>query len=191
MKRFWLLIVCCLFLGGCGKSGQSPEMKEALNFRFSLMEAGGCEFQAKVLADYGERVYEFDLTCRYDSGEGASLTVIAPEEIAGICANVSGDGTMVSFEDVQLEFGKLADGHVSPMALPWLLGRGWTGAYMETAARDGQQVLFTCLMGYDDEEVMMETWLDSGVPIQCDLTYSGIRCLTAQITDFRLIEVEG
>ena len=47
----------------------------------------------------------------------------APENLAGISASVSLDGAKVEFEDVQLELGQMAEGHVSPMQLPLILGQ--------------------------------------------------------------------
>ena len=188
MKRWLPWVLMCLLFTACGKTEHSPAMKEALTFRTSLMESGGCQFQAKVLADYGDRVYEFELSCSYDAEKGASVTVLSPEEIAGIGAEISSEGGQITFEDLHLELGQMAGGHVSPVALPWTLGSSWTGAYIESAAQDDQLVLVTFLLGYDDEEVMVETWLDvNGVPIRCDLSYSGARCLAAEITDFEFL----
>ncbi len=177
-------MVLVMMLAGCSK--ENADRQQALTFRTALMEAGGCRFSAEIQADYGERVYEFGVDCHFVVEDGAVLTVTAPEEIAGISAEVSEGGGKISFEDTQLDFGQMANGHVAPMALPWLLGNGWTSAYLESAVEDGEYLKLTCLMGYGEEEVTLETWLNqSGVPVQCDVIYGGERCLTAVISQFQ------
>jgi len=171
-------------LTGCSK--EQADREKALSFRTALMEAGGCQFSAEIRADYGSRVYDFGVDCRFLVEDGALLTVTAPEEIAGITAQVSEDGAEVSFDGVQLEFGELANGYVAPMALPWLLGSGWTEAYVESAVEDGDYLKVTCLMGYGEEEVTVVTWLDQNeLPVQCEVSYDGVRCLTAAISQFQ------
>lgn len=184
MKRWFSLVMCLLMLTGCSK--ESADREKALSFRTALMEAGGCQFSAQIRADYGDRVYDFGVDCRFLLEDGAVLTVTSPEEIAGITAEVSQDGAQVSFDGVQLDFGQMANGHVAPMALPWLLGSGWANAYLESAVEDGEYLRVTCLMGYGEEEITLLTWLDQNrIPVQCEVIYDGTRCLTAAINEFQ------
>lgn len=184
MKRWFSLVLCLLMLSGCGK--ESGDREQAISFRTALMEAGGCSFSSVICADYGDRVYEFGVQCHFTVEDGAVLTVTSPEEIAGITAQVSEEGAGLSFEDVQLEFGQMANGHVAPMALPWLLGSGWTGAYLESAVEDGEYLRVTFLMGYEEDQITLVTWLDeNSLPVQCEVIYDGSRCLTAAIDEFQ------
>ena len=43
------------------------------------------------------------------------------------------------------------------------------------------------LVGYGDEALTVETWLSpEGLPVRGELLYDGVRCLTAEITEFQL-----
>lgn len=189
MKRiFCLCAVLCLLLSGCAGQEADRRMQEALDLRTDLMASEGCSFKASVSADYGERVYTFSLDCTYVPEQEARLTVTQPEEIAGISAAVSADGTVVTFDGVELAFGELANGRVAPMALPWLLGSAWSSGYISSAGADGETVLVTYLMGYGEDEVTVETWLDTtGVPVRCEVIHDGRRYLTVALEDFQLL----
>ena len=187
MRRiFCFCLLLCLCLVGCGDGSADRSMQQAVDFRTALMSAGGCVFQAEVSADFGEKLYEFTLQCDYTPDDTATLTVTAPEMIAGIEATVSADGAKVTFDGTELDFGRLANGRVAPMALPWLLGRAWSSEYISSAGKDGETTVVTCLMGYGDEEITVDTWLDKkSVPIRCDVSCDGMRCLAVTISDFR------
>lgn len=161
-------------------------MQQAVDFRTSLMSAEGCVFQAEVSVDFGNKVYGFTLQCDYTPDDKATLTVTAPEMISGITATISADGAKVAFDGTELDFGRLANGRVAPMALPWLLGRAWSSEYISSAGKDGENILVTCLMGYGDEEITVETWLnEKSIPIRCDISCDGMRCLAVTISEFR------
>lgn len=188
MKRFLCVVVLiCFVFSSCSQNSSDQSMQDAIDFRTSLMAAEGCTFQAQVSADYGERVYEFTLGCEFVPEGEARLTVLSPDMISGVSAVIGPDGTNIEFDGAVLDFGTMANGRVAPMALPWLLGRAWCSEYIRSAGRDGDQILITCLMGYGEDEVVIETWLsDDRVPVRCDISYDGQRCIAASISDFRL-----
>lgn len=176
-----LMILVCLT--GCGKTGEPTQ--KALDFRTKLMQSEGCTFTADITASYAERVYSFTVDAVY-SPEETTLTVVSPEEIAGISATVTEDGAKLEFEDVELDFGKLANGYVSPVSVPWLLGQCWIGEYISHAGADGDLERVTYLRGYHDAEVTLDTWLSQeGTPVHAEVIYDGVRCLTIEIRDFQ------
>lgn len=183
--KFLAIWFCFLLLTGCAASTQEPAQK-ALEFRTDLMEAGGCSFTAEIAADYGAHVYKFALACSYADGK-AQLEVLSPENIAGIRAETSGDGTALIFEDDELEFGQLANGVVSPVAAPWLLVQCWVQEYIAYAGTDGEMERVTYLRGYHEDELAVDTWFDGGVPTYAEMAYDGIRCLTMEILEFQMI----
>ena len=182
-KKLLVLLSCMLLLSGC--AGTRDPTEKALLFRTSLMEAGGCTFHTNVIAHYEDRAYAFSMSCNNTDGR-TELTVTAPENIAGITAVVESGETQLAFDGTILEFGKLANGYVSPVAVPWLLVQCWIGEYIAYAGPDGDQERITYLRGYNDEELSVDTWLRDGVPTYAEVTYDGVRCLAAEITDFQL-----
>lgn len=172
-----------LCLSGCGKS-EGPTQK-ALDFRTALMQEEGCSFTADITADYGDKLYVFSVSAEC-SGDETKITVLSPDSIAGIVATVSADGAKLSFEDTCLDFGKLANGYVSPVSAPWLLHRCWIGEYIAYAGADGDLERITYLKGYNKQEVTLDTWLSAdGVPVHAEVLYDGVRCLTIEIKDFQ------
>lgn len=180
-----LPLVLALALTGCAKT-EGPTQR-ALDFRTALMEAGGCAFTADVTADVGGRVYQFTLDCAAAANGPTTLTVTAPDSIAGITAQVTDDGAALTFDGASLSLGTLADGTTAPLLLPWLLHNGWVGDYISAAGPDGDLERVTYLHGYGDEALTIDTWLDeSGVPVRCEVSCGGVRCLTAEISDFTM-----
>lgn len=187
LAKLLALFLAPILLTACAASKPDDHMQQALDLRTDLMEAGGCAFTAQVTADYGQRVYTFTLDCQYAPEEGASLSVTAPEAIAGIAATVSKDGAKVTFDGADLDFGQLANGYIAPMALPWLLGDCWTSAYIDSAGADGDFTRFTYLHGYNDAQLVLDTWLDAdGIPVRSEVAWDGKRCLTVELSDFSL-----
>lgn len=174
-----------MLLTGCGAEKGDP-VQEALDFRTAVLAAETCSFQAEVSADFGDRVYEFALDCAYHPQENdAELTVTAPESLAGICATVDGETASVTYEDVSLELGTMAGGHVAPMQLPQLLGDAWAYGYIESQAREGDGFLLTYRTGYDQEELMVRTVLNGErTPVQAEVYYDGVCVLTAEISEY-------
>ena len=182
-KRICALVLALLCLCGCGKS--SPTQR-ALDFRTGLLTSGSCSFTADIRADFGEKFYDFTLAADYTQEE-TRLTVQAPDVISGISAVVTKDGAKLEFDDMELDFGKMANGNVSPVSVPWLLCQCWVGEYISSAGADGDYYRVTYLRGYEDEEVTVDTWFDAeGHPVRAEVTYGGVRCVSANIKDFQM-----
>ncbi len=176
----------CLLLTGC--QGEQPPTQKALDLRTGLLNAGGCAFTAAIGADYEDRSYEFTVACTYHADGETVVTVLQPEEIAGIKAVISDHRASLEFEDLALDFGPMANGNVSPMEACRLLADCWTGAYISACGPDGDLERITYLDGYEDDQLTVDTWVDGTVPVYAEVTYEGLRCITMQLTDFTLEE---
>lgn len=179
-------LALAVLLTGCAAQERTVG-QQALTLRTNLMEAGGCTFTAAITADYGGHVYPFTLACQVKTAGDTTLTVMEPETIAGISATVSQDDATVEFDGASLDFGTLADGHAAPLTFPWQLAESWVSAYISASGADGELEKVTYLVGYGDEALTVETWLSpEGLPVRGELLYDGVRCLTAEITEFQL-----
>lgn len=177
----------CLVLSGCGKDQNSRQLQQAVDFRTAVMASESCRFLADVTVDFSDHIYQFVLSCSYVPGGEAAISVVEPESIAGISARISADGVDVEYDGVMISFGQLANGHVAPMSLPWLLGNAWTNGYISSAGTDGDKTIVTCMLGYGEEQLMVQTWLGEGnVPERCEIFYDGQCCITAVLRDFIL-----
>lgn len=184
-KKLLYCVMVCIVLAGC--QSQASPTQGALDLRTALLEAGGCRFRAVIGADYGDRIYSFTVSCVYDTDGITELTVLQPEEIAGITARISDGSAIVEFEDLELDFGTMANGVVSPIKACGVLGRCWSASYIFCGGSDGDLERITYLDGYEEKELTVDTWLDSsGIPVYAEISYDGIRCLTLQLSDFEL-----
>lgn len=181
---FLLLLVVMLW--GCAPGGGTP-MDEAIAFRTGLQSAGGCGFLAQVTADYGDEVYTFSLACDTNAEGTLSFTVTAPESIAGICGNVSGETGNLTFSDTVLSFSALADGQLSPVAAAYTAARSWRTGYITTCGAEDDRLVMSVDSSYDDNPITVETWLDreKGVPLFAEICYNGRRILSVTISDFQ------
>lgn len=161
-------------------------MQEALDFRAAVLSAKGCEFTASMTANYGDKAFQFALSCICDNEDGCRITVTEPASIANITGTIQ-NGTMeVEFDGMTLDFGELADGHVIPLAAPEILAACWRGEYISATGCDGDMIRVTYLKGYDDEEVTVDTYFSGGEPVKCELSYDGKTVVSALITNFSL-----
>ena len=181
-----ILLVLVLLLTSCGGKTDGT-MQSALDFRANLMKQQSCSFTLDITADFGVKVYNFAGQCQYEMEQGGEITLTAPENLAGISAAVRPDGAKVEFEDVQLELGQMAEGHVSPMQLPLLLGQCWTQEYISAAAKaDDGRIQVTYSKGYGEEQLLVYTWLEEKTlaPVYCEVFYQDERVLRADISEF-------
>lgn len=184
-KILAVLLMICLLLTGCHSS--EDQMQQILDFRTELLSSQGCKFSCVIEADYGENVYNFSLDCVYD-GNYAQLTVTEPDNIAGISACVDGSDASLEFDGFSLEFGSLANGHVAPLAIPWLLGSAWTKDYISQVGAESGQIRGTFLKGYHDDELVIDTWFSENIPTYAEILYDGDRVLTACIQNFSFLK---
>ena len=119
MKKMLCLTALVLVLTGC--SAGQVEMEEALAFRSGVLGAGSVSFDARITADYTDRVERFGLHCRADSAGAVTFTVTDPEAISGITGSVAGIQGTLTFDDTVLAFPLLAQEHLQELLLNKLL----------------------------------------------------------------------
>jgi len=182
-RKSTVIFLLMSLLSGCGKQERATE--KALAFRTNLMQSQGCSYIADIMADYGERVYEFTVQVESTLDE-TKILVLSPDEISDISATITEHETCIEFDDAELDFGKMANGYISPVSAPWLLARCWIGEYISSSGADGEMEKVTYLKGYDEEELTVNTWLNAeGIPIQAEILFENRRCLAIAIRDFQ------
>ena len=181
-----LLALALTALCACGGKPDAA-MQQALALRTALGAAGGCTFTAEVTADYGEKIYAYTMECVCETDAGARFTLRAPQTLAGISAEISADGTHVSYEDTEVGFSALAGGRLAPMQLPWLLADGWYSGRICAAGREDGAVRVSCQLGYGEQTLTLDTWLgEDGFPQKSAVSFDGQTLLTAEIQNFSL-----
>ncbi len=181
--RFVVPMMLLCLLTACG--GTDDQMQAALDLRTQLLSAGGCHYDAEIIANCGDTAYTFTLACQSDGSGASTFTVTAPESIAGISAVMAPGETTVTYDDMLLVFDSLAAGDVNAAACPGILYSAWTGGYISACGSDEENILATYLLGYDEAELRVDTWLDeSGQPLYAEISSGGTVILSCTISDF-------
>ena len=118
-----LMMIPALLLTGCGKKSDGERAEELLTeVRGEYLEAAVCTGQAAITADYGQRVYTYDLTFSWQREGETVLTITSPENVAGTVARITEGETVLEYDGVMVETGPLDADGLTPMgAVPALL----------------------------------------------------------------------
>lgn len=126
------LLLLCL-LTGC--AGGTDDNDTVLDLRSEILSRTGCSGTMTLTADYGQRVYSYEVDFTEEEDEGLTLTLTAPEAVAGITAVVREGQTALEYDGVRLETGPLNDEGLSPLdALPMFLTALESGYIAETCS---------------------------------------------------------
>jgi len=176
-----ILALAILLLASCARNAQSAE-ELAQEIREELLSASRLIIGADITADYGDRVYNF--TIRYaGNAEAGEISVLAPEQIAGIVAEVTLENLVLVFDGARLDTGALTRGGLSPVgALPVLISQ-WQSGSIESVGRETLNGVDTVtIVTVIDESASQKTWFDARthLPIRAEISENGrmvVRCL--------------
>ena len=188
MRRLAAAVLTMILLLLCSCAAQEGDEQAALSLRSALAGAAGCEFTSAVHADCDGRRYDFSLHYTSTSEEDR-ITVLEPEEVAGVSATVDETGADLVFEDLVLDLGLGEEAITSPLMQPQLMCACIESAYIAYTADAGDGTAVRYYYGYGDDRLEVQVVLDraSLVPLTCEVIQDGKVILSAEITDFELI----
>lgn len=150
-RRLCALMMILPLLTGCGggeQGGGNSAEELALSIRTEYLAMTACAATVDMTADYGQRVYEYTLTVSWQKGGETLLTVVAPENIAGITARIQNGSTLLEYDGASLETGLLSADGLSPMeAVPAILNYIFSGYIAECdfeTVGESRQLWFCC-----------------------------------------------
>lgn len=160
-------------------------MQKALDLRSLLLSQEEYSFSMDAAADFGDTIFRFSMDCEKEENS-VECTITAPESICNIKTVRENDGASILFDGVRVSLGSLANGNLAPLEAPWLLCKAMEGEYISCTGRDGNCVRVTYLLGYDDQQLQLDVWLDeiTNIPRNAEFTYKGRSVLRASITNF-------
>ena len=177
--RLCLPLLVCLLLSACG---QNPAEARFLAFSEELRQAERLDFTAQLTCEYPELTADF--TLRYAlRPDGETVTVTAPEAIAGVRAHTDKEGRELIYDSLVLDLGE-PDGSLSPAsALPLLveaLRRGHPDSYWEEGGGDAARLIL-------DDQLSADVRFspDTGLPVHAELISGGRVCIRCEIQDWR------
>ena len=190
---FAQMTALCLALAACGGGTDRAERTEELQLRFQELSAA--QVEAELTCHYGGEVRNYTLRCAY-APEQSEVEVLAPEELAGISATLSGEELTVAYDGVLLDAGLYSGTEISPMwAVPSMLramGEGYPLEYGQEEL-DGAaylRVTFEMTDGAGGKRYYA-VWLDGeGVPRRGEIALDDTVVYTAEFTKFTTEETD-
>ena len=188
------VLMMTLLLSACGGAGESASLQEqALAIRSRYLAAAGCTAKLDVTADYGQRVYTYTVAVTA-AQEETDLTVLAPQEVAGVTARLTAGGSRLEYDGAVVETGPLtADGLTPLSAIPALMEAARSG-FIDNCTREllGEQQTLRILCrdpalpaGQGQETTL---WLDpdTGALLRGELSSDGQRVILCVFSEFVL-----
>ncbi|MBR2894498.1 MAG: hypothetical protein IKC03_02425 [Oscillospiraceae bacterium] len=164
-----------LLLTACG-GGEEKDMVAQLQQQYAAVEQATLE--ADITCHYDEEVREYTLLCAY-TPEKSTVTVLKPENLSGISAQVENGTLTLSYDDLSLDAGTYSAAAVSPVvALPKLMeAAGWGYPAEQSEETVGER---TCIrLGCDLSNApgtLYTTWFDkeSLLPMRSEISTDGV-----------------
>ena len=183
MKRFVLPILLALIslpLAACG----GADAKQSADELSHLLEVNDkLSFSAQLQTEYPDRCYDFTVDYEREGGE-ASVTVVYPEQIAGISARVIGGATELEYDGLRLDVGELDEYGLTPMsALPVLVDTMQNGHLDGWWEEDGKIVLLLTA----DDHISATVWLEAATvtPMRAELVSDALVVVYCDISDWK------
>ncbi len=190
-KRLLCVLMMTLLLAGCGQTGGNEAEELALTIRGEYLALDACSAQTTVTADYGQRVYEYELAVSVD-GEETVLTLSAPETVAGLTARLAGPDSFLEFDGLSVETGPLdGDGLTPVSAVPALLEAARSG-YITACAleEDGALLRVDCgdPAGSPGTGTEYALWFDAATHAltRGEISADGFRVILCEFSDFMM-----
>lgn len=193
MRKLWCcVLMMSLLLSACsGGSGAGEAEELAMTIRGEYLEMTDCTMTAAITADYGQRVYEYEMKVVV-TGEETTLTLTAPDTVAGITAKVTGADSTLEYEGLSLETGPLNEDGLTPVsAVPALLEAARSG-YITACTMEGDESGPLLRVDCGDPEGTVgkgtETTLwfhpESHALVQGEISTDGYRVILLQCSEF-------
>jgi len=175
VRKVLLFAPMLLFLlTACG--GEEPDPVAELQRQYAAVTSATME--AEITCHYEDEVREYTLLCAY-TPEKSTVTVLAPENLAGISAAVENGTLTLSYDDLSLDAGVYSAAAVSPVAaLPKLMeaaGYGYPAEQSEEVLDERDCIRMGCDLS-DDTGTLYTTWFDKEtmLPLRSEITTDGV-----------------
>lgn len=163
-----------LLLTACGAGEETNETAQ-LQQQYAAVEYATME--AEIVCHYDDEIRKYTLLCAY-TPERSTVTVLSPENLAGISAQVENGTLTLSYDDISLDAGTYSAAAVSPVvALPKLMEAaawGYPTEQSEETLGERTCIRLACDLS-DAPGTLYTTWFDaqSLLPLRSEITVDG------------------
>ena len=190
MRKAWLFApMLMLLLTACGGGGEK-DVAASLQQQYAAVSAATLE--ADVTCHYEGEERTYTLLCAY-TPEKSNITVLSPENLAGISATLEGETLTLSYDDISLDAGSYSAASISPVAaLPKLMAAAATGYLTEQSEEtvSDRPCLRLAFDLSEDEETLYTTWFDQEtlLPLQSEISADGAVVFEVSWNRFEITE---
>jgi hypothetical protein len=185
-KRTLLLFPLLFLLAGCAQSDATTDRVEAVREVYRTMSSYTAT--AQITANCQERIYQYEADIQ-GTPAGGSLTVTAPENLAGCTIAWDEDGLVLNWEEVELDTGTLNTDGLTPVdAMAAILYCCTDGLLLECCQEAEGGELYAVFENPDNAACTAQCWFatDSYALNRAELTLNGETAVTLQFTTFQL-----
>ena len=189
-KGMICVLMISLLLSACAAAEGETADDLALKLRGEYLAAERCSGTACVTADYGQRVYQYELEFQSNEEE-TLLTLTAPETVAGLTARLSWEeGSVLEYDGAVIETGPLNQDGLTPVSsIPSMLRtvrEGYLDACVLEESEEGTTLRLTSrdpeqdpgkgtetVLWFDPNMFQLlrgEIWQDGFCVIQCEFS---------------------
>lgn len=184
IRKGMTVLLALLLLAGCSDT-REVEQTDALRSRYR--ELGSWEAAVKLALPREEKTSEYTLSLSAD-GEEISLSVLAPEELAGMGATLTGEELRLHFDDLVLDGGTANEALNGFNAVPFAIETIRTGYLLEEGREKygGEERL---RLGFEGElnGAVLQTAIffgDTEEPLFAEISENGKILVRMEFTDF-------
>lgn len=187
MKKVLTILILIVMLSGCEL--QNQDLDRMMSFRASLLSGMGCQFEAEVIADYQDELYNFTLECRCDEEGSLHFAVKEPERISGISGWINRAGGKLTFNDEKaLAFETIADGQLTPVTAPWVLIKTLRSGYVKACGQEEDLLRVSIDDTYQDDALRLDVWFNAdNKPEHAEILWKDRRILSLNVTNFEIL----
>lgn len=190
MKHCWIGLITCallfaaLLLTGCA-ARDAPEREARLQERYAAMVRYAGTVEASVVRDGETAHYALEIS---REGDAARVTVVAPEELAGVTATLTGDALEIGCDGMVLDAGSVDESITAVNAADIVLRAVGTGWIVERSAEqwediDALRLCFETERG--GETLRTAVWFNEyDLPLYAELERGGEILAYLEFTDF-------
>ena len=116
MRRLLFCVPMIILLSACSGTAEISQAEQlALVIRGEYLEAESCLTQVSLTADYGQRVYQYELEASV-TPEETTLTLTAPETVSGVVAHLQDGESALEYDGMWVDTGPLDNQGLTPVS---------------------------------------------------------------------------
>lgn len=174
-KTMLFALMLMLLLTACGGKEETNEVTRLQQQYASVTSA---TMEAEITCHYDDEVRTYTLLCAY-TPEKSTITVLSPENLSGITAQVENGMLTLHYDDISMDAGTYSAAAVSPVvALPKLMEAaawGYPTQQSEEKLGDRACIRLGCDLG-NEPETLYTTWFDREtlLPMRSEICMDGV-----------------